>query len=137
MKVSIATAFVLFAYFAVNSAFKLQPKIVNGYRAEVGQFPFFTFLQIQHIEANKQLACGGTLISDKFILTAAHCLVEARSLVAHFGKSQLDHVESSHVKISVSASNFHIHSDVVLSQTVVRNDIGALNRSNFIIFNLL
>lgn len=46
-------------------------KIVNGYDAERGQFPHQVSLRRN---ANHQHYCAGSIISDRWILTAAHCV---------------------------------------------------------------
>lgn len=43
-------------------------KIVGGDEYEIEQFPYQVSVQI-----NFDHACGGTLISDRFVVTAAHC----------------------------------------------------------------
>lgn len=44
-------------------------KVLGGSDAQDGQFPYQVSLRIggSHV-------CGGTIISDNFILTAAHCV---------------------------------------------------------------
>ncbi|WP_369600449.1 serine protease [Hahella sp. SMD15-11] len=46
-------------------------KIVGGNQASPGEFPFMVSLQI-----NGSHVCGGSVISSRWILTAAHCAVE-------------------------------------------------------------
>uniref|UniRef100_A0A182XIW6 Peptidase S1 domain-containing protein n=1 Tax=Anopheles quadriannulatus TaxID=34691 RepID=A0A182XIW6_ANOQN len=43
-------------------------RIVNGFPASLGQFPYQVFLI-----GDGSLACGGSLISAEWVLTAAHC----------------------------------------------------------------
>jgi len=49
------------------------PSIVNGLSAEAGEFPHMVALGFGE-ENDKQWLCGGSLISEKFVLTAAHCV---------------------------------------------------------------
>lgn len=44
-------------------------KIVGGSEALIEDFPYQVAL-----ESQRQLICGGSIISDRYILTAAHCL---------------------------------------------------------------
>jgi len=43
-------------------------RITNGYTAERGQFPWQVGLIIDNL-----FFCGGSLISNQWVLTAAHC----------------------------------------------------------------
>ncbi|XP_054623797.1 prostasin-like isoform X2 [Dunckerocampus dactyliophorus] len=47
----------------------LNPRIVGGEDAREGSWPWQVYLTV-----SGQFTCGGTLISNEFVLTAAHCI---------------------------------------------------------------
>lgn len=48
-------------------------KIIGGTKVELAEFPWMALLEYGTKE-KPLLACGGTLISSRFVLTAGHCL---------------------------------------------------------------
>lgn len=54
-------------------AFRGDFKIVGGNEAKPHEFPFVVGIQMTY-SSEKLGWCGGALLSEKFILTAAHCL---------------------------------------------------------------
>ncbi|XP_018800576.1 PREDICTED: serine protease SP24D-like [Bactrocera latifrons] len=57
----------------------VQPRIYHGRSAAKGQFPYQVLLHIED-EAHEHIyACGGSIISRDHILTAAHCIVHAKT----------------------------------------------------------
>ncbi|MCZ4088714.1 S1 family serine peptidase [Sinorhizobium psoraleae] len=54
-----------------------MPKIINGKSARVGMFPWVVSIGSGGAQSFLGHECGGTLITDKFILTAAHCFLDS------------------------------------------------------------
>ena len=52
---------------------EITPRIIGGTVAKEGEWPWITGIQLR---PNGFLFCGGTLIKDKWVLTAAHCLYD-------------------------------------------------------------
>lgn len=58
--------------FIIGSALAdgIAPKVVNGTNVDINEFPFMVSLR-----RNGGHSCGGTILNDFWVLTAAHCLV--------------------------------------------------------------
>lgn len=52
-----------------NLQLEPSPRIVSGSSALPGQFPY-----VVSVRVGGQHSCGGTIISQKNVLTAAHCV---------------------------------------------------------------
>lgn len=74
---------VVFVFLACGSAFSeenksfrdFQTKIVNGTDADIADYPFVISLQYIYNETRSYHSCGGSILNDYWILTAAHCVV--------------------------------------------------------------
>uniref|UniRef100_A0A182JNP4 Peptidase S1 domain-containing protein n=1 Tax=Anopheles christyi TaxID=43041 RepID=A0A182JNP4_9DIPT len=85
----------LFGSLAVGSSVvKLKPRtqcptdqnlIVGGTVARHGEFPHMARLAIQNENGEMVFACGATLISEQWVMTAAHCL-ESQTIMIRLGE---------------------------------------------------
>ncbi|CAD0199388.1 unnamed protein product [Chrysodeixis includens] len=62
----------------------IDDRIAGGRETELEQFPWLVLLLVTFDDGNKRSGfnCGGSLISNKFVLTAGHCVFEKGSRVA-------------------------------------------------------
>jgi chymotrypsin len=65
----------------------LKGRIVNGDQAVSNQFPYQ--VSIRAISDENVSVCGGSIISNEFILTAAHCTKAYKTFEIGFGSNFL------------------------------------------------
>ena len=73
----------------INSNGSLLEKIVGGSNAAVGQYPWQVYIQSEAPNSNKFYACGATLISNQWLVTAAHCFMSGYTSTAYLGDYSL------------------------------------------------
>lgn len=64
----------------------IGPQIIGGTPVPNGKYPFMAILQIKTTDGTTSL-CGGSLIDSNSVLTAAHCVVDARSITVAVGRT--------------------------------------------------
>lgn len=95
--------------FALNDI-PIESKIVNGQNSTRGQFPFYAFLKISVFGTTS--FCGGSLISPKFVVTAAHCVESfgVTSVEVHLGSMRANNlIEEGRVIVNVTSRGIHVH----------------------------
>lgn len=110
------------AFVVASHAYTIQPRIVDGEKAKSGQFPYYAFLDIKLLDPRKGSACGASLINDEWIVTAAHCLRDARSVDVHLGEYHLENLKPGHKSFKIERDEFHPHPEY--KQNMALNDIG-------------
>ncbi|XP_032512028.2 trypsin-7-like [Danaus plexippus] len=68
---------------------KYGQKIVGGYNNTIDNVPYIVYLLIQSPK-NEYFQCGGSIISDRYILTAAHCVQGMVKAIIRAGSSDAD-----------------------------------------------
>lgn len=103
--------------------------IHKGFGCAKVQFPYFALLQIP--DPNGTLSCGATILSKKWLLTAAHCVRDAKNMTAYMG--QKHYTEQSAESRFIKAK--HIYTNSKYNATDQNNDIALLKLRKPIVFN--
>uniref|UniRef100_A0AAG5CPJ7 CLIP domain-containing serine protease n=1 Tax=Anopheles atroparvus TaxID=41427 RepID=A0AAG5CPJ7_ANOAO len=49
-------------------------RIYGGENADIDEFPWLALMQYENRKGERKFSCGGSLINDRYVLTAAHCV---------------------------------------------------------------
>lgn len=102
----------------VVPAISLEERIRKAGDAE--QFPFHAFI-LRSSNRNESSWCSGSLIGNEWVLTAAHCLDDAKEVSVYLGASRSG---SAEIIYQITSKNFIIHSD--WSPDTFKNDISLI-----------
>ncbi|KFB47111.1 AGAP006674-PA-like protein [Anopheles sinensis] len=88
-------------------------RVVGGYPATAGQFPYQALL-LSDLGNGYSSVCGGTVITSNYILTAAHCVTDdfkniLNGGVAILGAKDRTVYESTQQRISYARANIRVH----------------------------
>lgn len=105
---------------------KTTTRIVNGNMATHQQFPWFASVRA-YTSRGLQSVCGGSLLSDEWVLTAAHCTHGYTTFNLGFGSRNLNRPF-----ISLTSQHFIEHRRY--NQHTLNNDIALIRLPMPIIF---
>ncbi|XP_034489720.1 serine protease persephone-like isoform X3 [Drosophila innubila] len=102
----------------------LSPHILNGLPVEDGTYPHMAAIAYS-VFGRIDYRCGGSLISTRHVLTAAHCVNSESDTPVHvrLGTVNIEEVNDSYQDIAVT-SNIRIHPEYVSSSKY--NDVAIL-----------
>ncbi|XP_033114243.1 suppressor of tumorigenicity 14 protein homolog [Anneissia japonica] len=106
-----------------------QKRIVGGETATRGSWPWQAQLIWTYPSGARQAVCGGTLIQNRFILTAAHCFIDIMldppKWKVHLGK----HTIAMSIDKNIGEDDFDVVNIIIhpeFSTMTMRNDIAVL-----------
>lgn len=112
-----------------------ETRIIGGKRAAVGQYPWVVALFRTEDCSNFEQICGGSIISERWVLTAAHCVCprnpEAYRILAGTNDIVRRDVPSakmyriSQIYIHPEYSDAYYKNDIALVHTLTRIDISS------------
>ncbi|XP_049544354.1 brachyurin-like [Anopheles darlingi] len=98
-------------------------RIVNGYIAQPGQFPYQIALLSNM--AGGQGLCGGSVLTANYVLTAAHCVDTATGgLVIYGAQDRTNAAEPSQVRIAFQQAGIRLHPN--WNPALIRYDIATV-----------
>jgi len=103
-------------------------RIINGEPAIAGEYPWMAAIYFTTPERTS--FCGGSLIAERWVLTAAHCVYGANNFTVYLGSTSLT-LNDPH-RVIIQTSDYHVHPDYV--QSTLDNDIGLINLEFPVIF---
>ncbi|XP_053685274.1 brachyurin-like [Sabethes cyaneus] len=112
---------------------KLTPsrRVTNGQEATPGQFPYQ--IALLSTFAGGTGLCGGSVLTNNYILTAAHCVQNAQGGTAIIGAHNRNVIEASQQRIAFGSGGITIHAGY--TPTNIRNDIAVVRLNSAIAFN--
>ncbi|KFB42149.1 AGAP013221-PA-like protein [Anopheles sinensis] len=110
-------------YFEGKNCSNLIDLISGGKEAMYGEFPHHAILGYRQDDGSYSFKCGGSLISDQFILTAAHCFKFEYPTLVRLGEYDLAVNSSNKVDLGIKKiirhpNNVHVkaYHDIALIQ---------------------
>ena len=106
-------------------------RILGGSETEINEYPWMAYVATRH-----GAMCGGSLISDRWVVTAAHCaqVQSPNDIRVDLGQHDL-HSATEAVLVRKYVSEIHIHPEFDLSR--VRYDLALLKLADPVDFRVV
>lgn len=104
-----------------------QPRVVNGQNASTATYPWMVSVEVASADGVGAFGCGGSLIAPTWVLTAAHCFLNAAGDAV-----DLSLVNGTSAYLN-SDNNYELSSDAVIrraSQLVIHPDYDPVTNDN-------
>ncbi|XP_018572237.1 chymotrypsin-like [Anoplophora glabripennis] len=98
-------------------------RIVNGYEVSPHQIPYQVWIIFRMTPGAGGWGCGGSLITRRFVLTAAHCILWAGLAEVYLGVHNISSDETN--RIIVTTKKLTGHPDY--NPTNITNDVGVID----------
>ncbi|XP_969734.1 brachyurin [Tribolium castaneum] len=111
--------FLVFCYFiSLISGQNPGLRIIGGDIARASQFPYSAGIISNYPTGS--FFCGGALISNQWILTAAQCIINATQLTIYLGSNKIDGNDPN--RVTVATATYVTHPDY--NPDTLENDVG-------------
>ncbi|CAG9860068.1 unnamed protein product [Phyllotreta striolata] len=74
----------------ICGAIKSDFRITNGQRAELNEYPWMALIFYNSSDGVIDFRCGGTIINERYVLTAAHCVVNQTIVGIRLGEYNVE-----------------------------------------------
>ncbi|KAL1501655.1 hypothetical protein ABEB36_006948 [Hypothenemus hampei] len=93
----------------------LTNRITHGKTAALEEFPWMVLIAYNSSDFGIEFRCGGTIISERFILTAAHCILNTSIFGVRLGEYDLNNTDQdcAHSYCSPPTQDLYIEDTII------------------------
>ncbi|XP_050070106.1 serine protease easter-like [Anopheles maculipalpis] len=124
-------------------------RIIGGERAQIDEYPWIVLIQHRRKNGDLKFHCGGTLINERYVVTAAHCINSVKSswtlTAVRLGEWDLESETDCSTSYGerlcadpvqdIAIEKVIVHPSYTVTRTSVKNDIALLRLASIAQFN--